>query len=305
MKSFKYFSSPTLLLLLCLSSCWEKGPVEPSSGGERSDMFENVPTRVPIAPQQIDEASGIVDSQNLDGYLWAHEDAGDATKLFLVSKDGKQIRGYVPPGITNRDWEDIAIGSGPVEGVSYLYLGDIGNNDANPAITSNFIYRIPELKNVEDSFAATAISKITFRYPDGPRDAETLLFDPVTKDLFVVSKELTKTNLYRIAYPQAVDGILTAELLGTIPSLLIATGGDIAADGREIVIKTYAAVYYWKRKEGETVGQTLLQPSLKTLPYELEPQGEAICFDKEMKGYYTLSERRTASQVTLNYYKRK
>jgi len=305
MKSIKYYSSLPLLLFFCLSACWEKSPIEPGSNGERSDIFENIPTRVPIAPHQIDEVSGIVESLNLEGYLWTHEDAGDATKLFLVSKDGKQIRGYVPGDITNRDWEDIAIGAGPVEGISYLYLGDIGNNDANPTVTSNFIYRMPELKSIDGSFDPASISKITFRYPDGPRDAETLLFDPVTKDLFVVSKEFNKTNLYRIPYPQSVDGVITAELIGLIPSVLIATGGDIAADGKEIVVKTYAAIYYWRRKEGETIGQTLLQSSLKTLPYELEPQGEAICFDKEMGGYYTLSERRTASQVTLNYYKRK
>ena len=197
------------------------------------------------------------------------------------------------------------MGGGPQDGVSYLYLGDIGNNDANPGTTSHFIYRVPELTSLDGSFAASDIARITYRYPQGTPDAETLLFDSVTKDLFVVSKELDKTLLYRLPYPQATEGVMTAELIGQIPGVLLTTGGDISADGQEILVRTYTNVYYWQRKSGETIGQALLREATKTLPYELEPQGEAVCFDRNMKGYFTLSERRTATSVTLNYYKRK
>ena len=303
MKLYKIPAYLSFFVLFSLTGCWKTQPVGPEEETGRSEVFENVPKRHPITPGIIDEASGLVASNTLDGYLWTHEDAGSVTRLFLLSKDGTQIKAYTPPGIINRDWEDIAIGGGPIDGVSYLYVGDIGNNDANPAVTTNFIYRIPEIKTIDESFERGA--KITFRYPDGPRDAETLLFDPATKDLFVVSKELGGANLYRIPYPQPIEGVVMAEFIGPVPSVIIATGGDISADGAEIVIRTYANIFYWRRKQGETIAQVLSQRPLKTLPYELEPQGEAICFDKEMTGYYTLSERRTATNVTLNFYKRK
>ncbi len=305
MKSLNALPCCLLLILLTVTGCWDKDPVEVDPGSTASGTFESVPLRVPVVPGQVDEASGLADSRTLPGYLWTHEDAGSDNRLFLLNHQGTSIRGYVLPGIVNRDWEDIAVGGGPQAGVSYLYIGDIGNNDANPGTTLHYIYRMPELTRLEGSFGANEIVRITYRYSEGTPDAETLLLDPVTKDLFVVSKELDKTRLYRLPYPQSTDGVATAEFLGQVPAVLLATGGDISVDGQEILVRNYTNIFYWKRKSGETIGQTLLREALKTVPYELEPQGEAVCFDREMKGYFTLSERRTATSVTLNYYKRK
>lgn len=305
MKSSNAIPFCIIPLLFVVTSCLDKDPAVIDPEPTPSSVFESVPMRKPVAPGQVDEASGLTDSRTLPGYLWTHEDAGSDNRLFLINHEGTSIRGYVLPGLFNRDLEDIAVGGGPQEGISYLYLGDIGNNDANPGTTSHHIYRMPELTGLEGSFAANDIARITYSYSEGTPDAETLLFDPVTKDIFVISKELEKTRLYRLPYPQSTNGVITAELLGQVPAVLLATGGDISADGQEILVRTYTNIYYWKRKSGETIGQTLLREALKTLPYELEPQGEAVCFDREMKGYFTLSERRSAASVTLNYYKRK
>ncbi|MNY44584.1 hypothetical protein D3C86_1796220 [compost metagenome] len=71
------------------------------------------------------------------------------------------------------------------------------------------------------------------------------------------------------------------------------------------MVRTYLGVYYWKRNNGETVGQTLVKSANKTLAVALEPQGEAVCFENESKGFYTLSEKGNAASVSLNFYKRK
>jgi hypothetical protein len=293
-----------LFLWVWLSGCERIWP-SPTPTTGRSDQFEPVAQRVIIEPGRMDEASGLADSRTLPGYLWTHEDAGNLSVLYLLRKDGREIRQYAPEGIINRDWEDIAVGAGPREGVSYLYLGDIGNNDANAATDVHFIYRMPEPTNLDGGIRAADIERISYRYPDGPRDAEVLLFDPLTQDLFIVSKELNMANLYRLPYPQTVSVVITAEKLGSLPSVQIATGGDISFDGLEILVRTYTNIFYWKRNANESVGQTLSRPWAKTLPYELEPQGEAICFDKEANGYFTLSERRSATSVTLNYFRRR
>lgn len=290
-----------LLLLLGLIACDPNDPT--TKPGGRSANFDNVPTRAPIAPQIIDEASGLADSRTIPGYLWTHQDAGHPAQLYLLSHDGKDIRTYNVPNASSLDWEDIAVGPGPRDGVSYVYVGDIGNNTLGYGTRT--IYRVPELTNLEAQFAAGDVEKIVYQYPDGPRDAETLLLDPLTKDLFIISKELDKANIYRLAYPQSTDQVSQAELVGSIPELIIANGGDIANDGREILIRTYTNVFYWTRGAGESVAQALTRKAQKTLPYELEPQGEAVCFDRAMAGYYTLSERRSAPNVTLNYYRRR
>ncbi len=302
MKSSAFVTLSLLILLGSVSACWEKDPVSP---GEKSSEFQTVPERYPVAPGLVDEASGLADSRTITGYLWTHENAGRPAELFLISHNGKDVRRYPVPGTSNNDWEDIAVGGGPEKGVSYLYVGDIGSNDIKANYSSHTIYRMPELGNLDSNFMPDKIARITYRYPEGQPDAETLLHDPVTNDLFIVTKELDKANLYRLPFPQSTDGVITAELVGKIPALLLATGGDISSDGQEILIRTYTHIYYWRRKAGESIGQTLLRAANKPVPYAIEPQGEAVCFDREMKGYYTLSEKRHAAGVALQYFGRK
>jgi len=290
-------------LVFCVTcSC---GDPEPSPGGNGlSDQFETAPEQFPIAPGIIDEASGLAASVTMPGYLWTIQDSGQPNALYLISKDGKSIKQYNVPGAHNHDWEEVAVGPGPDNGVSYAYIADIGNNN-QPVTATNTIYRIPEITGADASFSENALQKITFSYPDGPRDAEALIVDPVTKDIFVLSKEALNTNIYRLAYPQSTTDVSVAEKVGTVPGVTVATAGSISKDGSEIAVRTYLAVYYWKRNNGETVGQTLAKAATKTLAVALEPQGEAICFENESKGFYTLSEKGNAASVSLNFYKRK
>lgn len=278
---------------------------EPSPGGNGpSDQFETAPEQFPIATGIIDEASGLAASASMPGYLWTIQDSGQPNSLYLVSKDGKNIKQYNVPGSNNHDWEEVAVGPGPDNGVSYAYIADIGNNK-QPATATNTIYRIPEINSTDGSFSQNALQKITFSYPDGPRDGEALIVDPVTKDIFVLSKEAPNSNIYKLSYPQSTTDVSVAEKVGTVPGVALATAGSISKDGNEIVVRTYLGVYYWKRSSGETVAQTLVKSANKTLTVALEPQGEAICFENEGKGFYTLSEKGNAAGVSLNYYKRK
>jgi hypothetical protein len=63
-------------------------------------------------------------------------------------------------------------------------------------------------------------------------------------------------------------------------------------------------VFRWPRARDETINGALLKDNPAPVTYQIEPQGEAIAFDKAGNGFYTLSERASASSVTLNYYKR-
>ena len=70
-----------------------------------------------------------------------------------------------------------------------------------------------------------------------------------------------------------------------------------------MIIKTYFALGYYKKNGAETVEATL-QKSPILIPYQAEPQGEAVCFSAGNTGYYTLSEKGLASDVKLYFYKR-
>jgi hypothetical protein len=68
--------------------------------------------------------------------------------------------------------------------VHYLYIGDIGDNQAKCADIT--VYRVAEPKvgaaAAFGTMSTGAAQAIGLTYPDGPRDAETLLVDPLTRD---------------------------------------------------------------------------------------------------------------------------
>ena len=286
----------TFPLLLSLLACETIAP-------KQSIQFSTEPTLTPIDANQINEVSGMVDSRSVPGTLWTAQDGGNPAELVLLGYDGK-IRAKLPvPGAANRDWEDLTSGPGPQAGINYLYLADIGDNTAQHA--TGTVYRMPE--PASPTSAITGVERITFSYPDGPRDAETLLLDPQTKDLYVVSKQDSKARLYRLAYPQRTQEPMVAEALGELPHTLV-TGGAFSPDGSEIILRTYTNVYYWPRKSNQTVADAMQRTPAVDLPYRIEQQGEAICFDRDSKGYFTLSEKRSGANMgepTLNYYGRK
>ena len=283
-----------LIGLLIVSSCKLSIP------GVAIAQFSPTPTVAPVTPGQIDEASGMADSRSQPGNVWVEEDGGNPAELTLLGYDGK-VKGKIGvPTVTNRDWEELAAGPGPKEGTNYLYIGEIGDN--NGQYDTYQIYRLPEPANLQTPI--TQVERINFRYPDGPRDAEAMFVDPKTKDIYIISKREPNVRLYRLAYPQNVNEVTVAQSYGELPITFV-TGAAISPDGSEIAVRTYTAISYWKRNADQTIADALQNGSSRQLPYRQEPQGEAICFDKDGKGYFTISEKANASSVNLYYYGRK
>ena len=283
-----------LIGLLVLNSCKLSVP------NVAVAQFSSDPTVNAVPVGQIDEASGMADSRNQPGNLWIQQDSGSPAELALLGYDGK-VKGKVSvPGVTNRDWEELATGPGPNEGTNYLYIGEIGDNNAQYAFSQ--IYRMPEPANLQTAIAK--VERINFRYPDGPRDAEAMFVDPQTKDIYIISKREPNVRLYRLPYPQNINEVTVAQAYGELPITFV-TGAAISPDGSEIVVRTYTSVSYWKRNAGQSIADALQNGNSRQLPYRVEPQGEAVCFDKEGKGYFTLSEKASASAVNLYFYARK
>lgn len=257
-----------------------------------------------VENDNIIEASGIAASYKNKGVLWTHNDSGGENRIFALDTNGSNLGEYFIYGEINRDWEDIAVGPGPDDNKSYIYVADIGDNDDQ--YNFKYIYRIeePNVNVGQDSESVTILnfSKITFRYPDNPRNAETLMIDPLTKDLFVVSKKNSKVRLYRLQYPQSTSQNIQAEIAAylTMPHdpetdepFNHITAGDISSDGSEIILKTYRNIYYWFRDSQQSIaeamsGKAQILPFVNSLD---EIQSEAVCWKPYAdRGYYTLSE---------------
>lgn len=262
-----------------------------------------------VTDGRLSEVSGLVASRKNPNALWVHNDSGNETELYLISTQGKLLATYYLAEGVNFDWEDIAAGSGPVAGETYLYVGDIGDNVA--MYDERYVYRFVEPVYTGTATADTIADydRLGFFYREGAVNAETLLFDPLTQDLFVLSKESDQVRVHQFHFPSAPPFRQPAELVATLAfggvNLLDRlVGGDISPDGQEVLLKTYEHVLYWSREDTTTSIPELLQTPADTLPYWPEPQGEAIGFAADGSGYYTLSEENLGADIHLYFYPR-
>ena len=239
----------------------------------------------------IDEASGIAASRKNTGVLWVHNDSGDSARVFAISTGGSLLGIYNITGAGARDWEDIAIGPGPDPNKDYIYIGEIGDNKARHS--SVVVYQVPE-PTVDCGQAPVDVNigpavSISLAYPDGPRDAETLIVDPITADIYIISKREMSPKVYRAAYPQSISRTTTMELVAALP-LGWAVGGDISPDGNLVIVKNNSRASVWVRPAGANLWEAFANPQCP-VPLIPEPQGEAICFDADGCGYFTVSEK--------------
>lgn len=254
----------------------------------------------------LSEVSGLAESQVNQGGLWAHNDSGNGNILYLIDKNTGKIKGsYRINGAESIDWEDMEVGPGPQPGINYIYMGDIGDNTAKRPYSTIYRFEEPVFEEShEGKFMELDINvdALNFMYPDGARDAETLLLDHNSSDLYIISKREFPARVYVYPFPQDAKNTTSLFLAGTLP-FFAPVGGNAGPNGDEILVKTYDKIFYWQHNKNVPLWETLAKAP-EIAPYDpVEPQGEAICFDSE-GNYFTLSEKTEEGDVVLYKYVR-
>jgi hypothetical protein len=259
--------------------------------------------------KEMDETSGLIASAINPDIYYAHNDSGDTSRFFAITADGRLKTTIYYTGDKKMhklgvvDCEDIAVGPGPAKGKSYVYIGDIGDN----GFTRKFItvYRMEEHKNWgTDSIAHAVPVPLHLKYPDGAQDAEAMTIDPIEKLLYIITKRGDSVGVYTTPLKYKANDTLTLTFRGKLffnglkPFKWI-TAADVSADGKQVLVRNYEKVFYWRRNAAEPIWQTLKRAPLE-LPYKQEKQGEAIAFTRDGKGYYTTSE---GVYAPIYYYK--
>ena len=273
--------------------------------GERQDYGE-------IEYDLIDEASGLVSSKKNANVFWTHNDSGDENRIYAFNNLGQHLGVYYLDDCDARDWEDIAIGPGPEEDQDYLYIGDIGDNQSQ--YNTKYIYRFlePDVFSSQPPISEVIynIDKIEYQYEDGNRDAETLMIDPIMKDIIIVSKREELVHIYQLPYPQSIEWPLTAQLIDTMDfypedssDLGRIVSGDISYDGTEILIKSYLNIFHFPRYENQSITDAFSN-TMTTVEYIIEPQGESIGWHPDGFGYFTVSEEAEDVPCHLYFYPR-
>jgi hypothetical protein len=237
-----------------------------------------------LQDNRILEASGVAVGKNV---IWTHNDSGDIARFFALDRHCHTLATYDVTNETATDWEDMARGAGA------LWLGDIGDNNGNRKEVE--IVKVPEptVTRGEHRVKATVLH---LHYADGPQDAETLLVDPVSGELFVITKSfngwagvyavrgnvLTKVNYFHLSQTGTRGG--PAGPLGQVA----VTSGDINPSVTRVVLRTYTDAYEWTIRGGDVAGAFTSKPVRTALPPTT--QGEGIAYDTDGRSWITTSE---------------
>ena len=257
----------------------------------------------------LTEASGIAASRNNPGVLWTENDSGNAPVVYAIDSQGRNLGTYALPG--NTDNEDIGIGPGPVTNVSYLYVTDIGDNNA--VRTSIAIYQTPEPAVYFWQTNAPVFGRamkgtrtITLTYPDDAHDAEAEFVDSATGDWFVLTKSNT-SSIYTA--PKALLDVTNNIMLTFVRTLAFKkpNGADISPLGNEILVRQEEFAQVFMRTNGQSISSVFSEAS-NGIPVvgtaAGEPNGEAIGFDYYGGGYFTLSDSEPTGVQPLHYFAR-
>lgn len=317
-----------LALVLCVLACaCASEGTEPASTAARGplpsvsqdgsqgaqDNWDSTPDGCPVfdngvetgrLPEGLAEVSGLAASSVTPDLLWANNDSGDTATVYALDLGGVAVGKIELPGVEPWDAEDIAVGPRKPGGEPHIHLGDIGDNTRSRDEIR--VYRFVEPADPAGTTSPDAFDTLEATYPDGPHNAETLLLDPLSGDLFVVTKdEGEPPAVFHWRDPTARE---TAELerVGALDVAAhsldaLVTGGDVTADGTGVVLRTYTNVLWWTRDPDKEL-DTAFNSDPCGLPSRLESQGEAIALTPRGDAYVTTSEG--ASEPILRYPRR-
>jgi hypothetical protein len=228
-----------------------------------------------VALSGLSEASGLAASRRTPGRLWAHNDSGQPI-LFALDSRGAIVGQVRVTGAKVEDWEAIAVG--PCGSGSCVYIGDIGDNEADRrGIT---VYRVPEPESTSGTAAVSDMLRAT--YPDGAHDAETLLV--VDGRLYVVTKgETGPVAIYRFPAQMKSGATMRLERVGAVTPKRDAesriTDGSVSADGQWVVLRTRSSLAF-HRATDLVAGQWRAASTIDVTSLK-EPQGEGVAFGSD------------------------
>ncbi|NNJ80284.1 MAG: hypothetical protein HKP19_13635, partial [Xanthomonadales bacterium] len=250
------------------------------------------------------EASGLQAGRG--DVFFVHND--EKRDIFVIDPSGRDLGSFKLDGARSRDWEDIARAPGP--NGPLLVIGDVGDNRARRKDVELFFFDEPR----PDEFNRhhEVIHTVSLRYPDGPRDTESMAYDPSSGMMFLLTKRDRPPRLYGVPLATALaERRVEAEFLAEVPGfrpptaqdILVQpgrgfyvsqpTGMDISPDGRRAAVITYRSLYLFERCLDETWVEAFQKAPIEIVG----PPGthqEAVAFSADGYSVYVTTERRPA-----------
>ncbi len=278
----------------------------------------------------MDEISGIyamTKSGNENNFVVVDDSVN--TTMFVIDRDSDKVCTIALNGVTWSDAEEVSGYKDLSTGVSYILLMEFGDNSANR--TTKTIYRFEEPTITGSNLTVSTFDTIDFVYPASPiwegggilGDAEASFACPADGKIYIMSKRETRNFIFSLPIQASYTGTQTLTYHGEMHADVVEeTGGVISpanavaaciSNGLDnVLVKTYNKVYQFyrtNRSDDWATVMTLSAPTEETnyvgrgdAPSQ-ERQGEAMCFEYNDNGYFTISEFNGQSSTPFFYYK--
>ena len=266
-----------------------------ADGGTCGCAAYGAPVATGTEPSSLTELSGLVASRKNPGVFYAHNDSGSNSTLVVMSDAAAALGQIVLSNVTAVDWEDVAVG--PCDAGSCIFVGEIGDNAL--AYASRAVYRFAEptlSASTPNGTLMVTADALTFVYPDGRHNAETLLVEPTSGDIFVITKvSNVASTVYRMPKPFTPGTQVTMEKVGDLSlpgSAGLVTGGDVHPCGTRMLIRTYPMIYEFKLPAGQPFSAIFASTAapVPTPTQSQESKGEGVTYASDGLGYFTASE---------------
>lgn len=246
-----------------------------------------------VADSDLNEISGVAVSRRNEGVLWVMEDHAAPNQVTALDALGNRLGTVTLDGVTNNDWEDLAVGT--CGDTTCVFVGEIGDNDKDRAWHGVYRFEEPEVPTEGGLDLTVAAELFEYVYPDGAHDAESLAITPEGLPV-IFSKEYDTDQSTAFSFPY-LDSSTTVILQtrgrfytgsGTEGGAAAATAADLWPDGSRLILRTYGHVWEYTLSEG---GLDDLEDAARLeLTAPSERQGESVAYDSVQRRYVTISE---------------
>ena len=248
----------------------------------------------------LDALSGVAVSRTQPDIMLAHNDH-DRPVVYALDFQGLEHARFTLDDAAANDIEDIAVG--PCGAGTCVYLGDIGDNNAQRSEYAVLRFALPMVPATPGSTALTPdFSRFRFTYEDGSHNAEGLMVGP-DGSVYVVTKLASgsggpvaatgPSSIYRLPAEMTEDSVATAVKVAT---LTVPADDDLAASavaahpcGLGFLLRTYDKVYEFTTPAGmDFEASFTTTPKVVGMPDE--PQSEGIDYRADGHGFITSGE---------------
>jgi hypothetical protein len=260
-----------------------------------------------VGPSELNALSGLAVSRLQPDIVLTHNDHERAV-VYALDLQGREHARITLEGATATDIEDMAIG--PCGAQTCVYLGDIGDNNAQRSEYALLRFSLPAVPASPGQAAMTApFERFRFTYEDGSHNAEGLMVGP-DGVVYVVTKlapgsggrvaATGPSSIYRLPSSMTTTSVARATKVAT---LTVPASGDLAASaaaahpcGTSFLLRTYDRVYEFVSPAGMGFEAAFTAaPKMVAMPNE--PQSEGIDYRADGRGFVTSGEGAAAPVV--------